>query len=126
MPESTPVKSSSRAWPTRICQALTVLSLGGRIHDPDDPMGKMFFNILATFAEFEVGLIRMCTRQGWLLAQGKLKGCQPKLSVKQQRELKRMHDTGEYSITGLGELFSVSRPTVYLTVNRIVAEQTRA
>lgn len=30
------------------------LSLGGTIYDPADPMGKMFFNILATFAEFEV------------------------------------------------------------------------
>jgi DNA invertase Pin-like site-specific DNA recombinase len=39
------------------------LSLGGRIYDPDDPIGKMFFNILATFAEFEVDLIRMRTRR---------------------------------------------------------------
>ena len=34
------------------------LSLGGTIYDPSDPMGKMFFNILATFAEFEVDLLR--------------------------------------------------------------------
>jgi len=27
------------------------LSLGGTIYDPADPLGKMFFNILATFAE---------------------------------------------------------------------------
>jgi len=30
------------------------LSVGGQIYDPTDPMGKMFFNILATFAEFSV------------------------------------------------------------------------
>ena len=30
------------------------LSLGGQIYKPDDPMGKLFFTILATFAEFEV------------------------------------------------------------------------
>ena len=54
-------------------------------------------------------------------AQRKLKGPQPKLSPKQQRELKRMHDTGEYTITDLGELFSVSRPTVYRTIDRAVA-----
>jgi hypothetical protein len=53
-------------------------------------------------------------------AQGKLKGRQPKLSPMQQRELKRMHQTGEYTISDLGELFSVSRPTVY----RTSAEQT--
>jgi DNA invertase Pin-like site-specific DNA recombinase len=34
------------------------LSLGGQVYDPTDPMGKMFFNILATFAEFEVDLLR--------------------------------------------------------------------
>jgi len=36
-----------------------------------------------------------------------------------------MHDTGEYSITDLGELFSVSRSTAYRTISRITAEQTK-
>ena len=57
------------------------LSLGGQVYDPTDPIGKMFFNILATFAE-----------------------------------LRRMHTSGDYSITDLAELFSVSRPTVYRTL----------
>lgn len=41
-------------------------SLDGQVYDPFDPMGKMFFNILATFtfAEFEVDLLRMRTREG--------------------------------------------------------------
>ena len=30
------------------------LALGPTTHDPNDPMGKMFFNILATRAEFRV------------------------------------------------------------------------
>src|ERR1700722_8142890 len=30
------------------------LSIGGTGYDPNDPMGKMFFNILATFAELAV------------------------------------------------------------------------
>jgi len=96
------------------------LSLGGQIYDPDDPMGKLFFNILATFAEFEVDLIRMRTREGMAVAraQGKLKGRQPRLSPMQQRELKRMHQSGEYTSSDLGEVFSVSRPTVYRTISR--------
>lgn len=100
-----------------------LLSLDGRTDDPDDPMGKMFFNILATFAEFEVDLIRMRTREGMAVAraQGKFKGRKPKLSAKQQRELRRMHATGEYTISDLGELFSVSRPTVYRTLKRTTA-----
>ena len=96
------------------------LALGSSIYDPADPMGKMFFNILATFAEFEGDLIRLRTREGMAIARarGKLRGKQPKLSDKQQRELRRMYDTGEYSISDLAELFSVSRPTVYRTLAR--------
>ncbi len=47
------------------------LSLGGQVYDPDDPMGKMFFNILATFAEFETDLLRMRTREGMAVARAK-------------------------------------------------------
>ena len=96
-------------------------ALGRNIHDPNDPMGKMFFNILATFAEFEADLIRMRTREGMAVARakGKLRGKQPKLSEKQQKELCRMHATGDYSIGDLAEVFAVSRPTVYRTLNRV-------
>lgn len=96
------------------------LALGASVYDPADPMGKMFFNILATFAEFESDLIRMRTREGMAIARakGKLRGKQPKLSDKQQKELCRMHGTGNYSISDLAEVFSVSRPTVYRTLKR--------
>jgi DNA invertase Pin-like site-specific DNA recombinase len=99
------------------------LSLGGVVHDPADPMGKMFFTILATFAEFEVDLLRMRTREGMKVAKAKghLRGKPPKLSEKQQRELVRMAGTGEYTIADLGDLFSVARTTVYRTLQR--AEQ---
>ena len=66
-------------------------------------------------------LIRLRTREGMAVAraQGKLRGKQPKLSERQQKKLRRMHDTGDYSISDLAELFSVSRPTVY----RVLARQ---
>ncbi|MFG2017153.1 recombinase family protein [Actinomadura geliboluensis] len=38
------------------------LSLGGSVYDPSDPMSKMFFNMLAVFAEFEADLLKMRTR----------------------------------------------------------------
>jgi DNA invertase Pin-like site-specific DNA recombinase len=96
------------------------LSLGGQVHDPTDPMGKLFFNILATFAEFEVDLLRMRTREGMAVARskGRLKGRQPKLSAKQQTELVRMRETGDHSVTDLAHIFSISRPTVYRTLTR--------
>lgn len=96
------------------------LALGASVHDPIDPMGKMFFNILATFAEFEADLIRMRTKEGMAIARakGKLKGKKPKLSDRRQTELRRMYDTGDYSISDLAELFDVSRPTVYRALRR--------
>ena len=100
------------------------LQLGSSVHDPTDPMGKMFFNILATFAEFEADLIRMRTREGMAVARarGKLRGKKPKLSDRQQRELRRMYDTDDYSVSDLAELFSISRPTVYRTLSRQAGE----
>lgn len=96
------------------------LALGGSVYDPGDPMGKMFFNILATFAEFEADLIRLRTREGMAIARakGKLRGKPPKLSLRQQKELRRMHGTGDYSISDLADVFSVSRPTVYRCLAR--------
>ena len=96
------------------------LALGASVHDPTDPMGKMFFNILATFAEFEADLVRMRTKEGMAIARakGRLKGKKPKLSDRRQTELRRMYDTGDYSISDLAELFDVSRPTVYRVLQR--------
>ncbi|MFD1938751.1 MULTISPECIES: recombinase family protein [Nonomuraea] len=96
------------------------LSLGGSIYDPADPMSKMFFNMLAVFAEFEADLLKMRTREGMAVARskGKLKGKQPKLTARQQAELVRMRASGEYSIADLMEMFSVGRATVYRVLER--------
>ena len=96
------------------------LSLGGTVYDPSDPMGKLFFNILATFAEFEVDLLRMRTREGMAVARakGRLKGRQPKLSAPRQAHLVKLHTAGEHTIAELAELFGVSRPTVYRVLER--------
>ena len=49
------------------------LALGWALYDPGDPMGKLFLNILATFAEFEADLSRMRTREGMAIARAKRK-----------------------------------------------------
>src|SRR3954465_11869892 len=99
------------------------LSLGGTSYDPSDPMGKMFFNILATFAEFEVDLLRMRTREGMTIARakGKLKGRAPKLSAARQAHLCKLHAAGKHTIVELAELFEVSRQTVYRVLERAQA-----
>jgi DNA invertase Pin-like site-specific DNA recombinase len=99
------------------------LSLGGSIYDPADPMSKMFFNMLAVFAEFEADLLKMRTREGMAVARsrGKLKGKTPKLTPRQQAELVRMHATGEYTIAELMEVFTIGRATVYRVLERAAA-----
>ena len=113
---SSPPSPSSRpiSWARCFQYPRHLRRVRGRSH------GQDVFNILATFAEFEADLIRMRTREGMAIARakGKLRGKQPKLSDRQQRELCRMHATGEYSISDIAELFSVSKPTVYCTRNR--------
>ncbi|MCQ3013835.1 recombinase family protein [Pseudomonas savastanoi] len=98
------------------------LQLGSSIHDPTDPMGKLFFNILATFAEFEADLIRMRTREGMAVARakGKLRGKKPKLSDRQQKELRRMYDTSNYSISDLAEQGSL-RLQIARSCDRVAA-----
>lgn len=96
------------------------LSIGGSIYDPADPLGKMFFNILATFAEFEVDLLQLRTREGMKVAKakGRLRGKQPKLSTTQEAHLVKLYDAGEHTSAELAELFGVARSTVYRAIQR--------
>jgi len=76
------------------------LSLGGSIHDPTDPVGRLLFNVLAAMvAEFEADLIRMRTREGMQVAKvkGRLRGKQPKLKPNQAKHLLELHDLGTYT-----------------------------
>lgn len=102
------------------------LSIGGSVHDPTDPMGKLLFNVLAMVAEFEGDLIRARTREGMKVAKakGRLRGKKPKLSKIQEAHLAKLHGTGEHTMGELAELFSVGRSTVYRALER-AEQQTR-
>lgn len=65
------------------------LSIGGSVHDPTDPVGRLLYNVLAMIAEFESDLIRMRTREGMKVAKakGRLRGKQPKLKPAQESHL---------------------------------------
>jgi DNA invertase Pin-like site-specific DNA recombinase len=97
------------------------LSIGGSIHDPSDPVGRLLFNVLAMVAEFESDLIRTRTREGMQVAKAKghLRGKQPKLTANQAKHLVELDDLGSYSTAELAELFGVSRSTVYRTPIRV-------
>lgn len=97
------------------------LNIGGSVHDPHDPMGKLMFNVLAMIAEFEADLIRLRTREGMKIARakGRLRGKQPKLTKAQHRHLFQLHQGGEHTSTELAELFGVARSTIYRTIERM-------
>jgi len=101
------------------------LSIGGSVHDPTDPTGRLLFNMLAMFAEFESDLIRARTREGMKVAarKGKLKGGKPKLSPAAERHLVALYRAGDHSISELCDLFSIGRATVYRAVDRHPAEE---
>lgn len=107
-----------------IAKELTVrevkLNLGGSIHDPGDPMGKLLFTTLAMVAEFEADLARMRTREGMKIAKakGRLRGKQPKLTLRQEAHLVALHQAGQHTSAELAELFGVARSTVYRAIER--------
>ncbi len=83
-------------------------------------MGRLLFNVLAMVAEFEGDLIRLRTREGMRVAKakGRLRGKQPKLNERQEAHLVALHRGGEHSIAELGDLFGVTRSTVYRAIQR--------
>ncbi len=110
----------ARAIVENLTQRQVKLSLGGSVHDPTDPVGRLLFNVLAMVAEFEGDLIRMRTREGMRVAKAKghLRGKQPKLNERQEAHLVALHRAGEHSVAELGDLFGVTRSTVYRAIER--------
>lgn len=98
----------------------TRLSIGGSIHDPADPTGKLSFGMLSLMAEFESDLIRARTREGMAEAKkaGRLKGKQPKLSALQRKRLLADYESGDYSANQLCEISGLSRSATYATLRR--------
>ena len=96
------------------------LNLGGSVHDPTDPTGRLLFNVLAMVAEFEADLASARTREGMAVAKAKghLRGKQPKLSPKQEAHLVSLWRAGGHTSLELAELFTVARSTVYRAIQR--------
>ena len=73
-------------------------TIGGSLQDPTDPVGRLLLNVLTMVAEFEADLISMRTREGMKVAKakGRLRGKQPKLTVRQEAHLAALHAGGDY------------------------------
>ena len=104
------------------------LRIGGSVHDPEDPTGRLLFNALAMVAEFESDLIRARTREGMRVAKakGRLKGKKPKLSPAIEGHLVAEYHSGDYTIAELSGRYSVGPATVYRAVGRAAAKSDAA
>jgi hypothetical protein len=93
------------------------LDIGGSVHNPDGPVGRLLFNVLAVIAEFASDLIKVRTWEGMKVAEakGRLRGKRPKLKPAQEARLVELWHAGTHTGT---ELFSVACPTVCRAVQR--------
>ena len=96
------------------------LNIGGSVHDLTGPVGRLLLTALSMVAEFEADLARARTREGLAMAKakGRLRGKPPKLKATQEAHLVKLWHDGDYSALELGELFNVSRATVYRAIQR--------
>lgn len=110
----------ARAIGDRLAAAGVRLSLGGEVYDPARAGGRHFFSLLATFAELEVDLVRLRTREGMAVARanGRLRGKQPKLNASQHAQLLALHTAGGHTISELAGRLGVSRATIYRALDR--------
>ena len=82
--------------------------------DTTTPEGRLFFTMVAAFAEFEHSMMRARTMDGLAAARarGRKGGRKAALSAKQSASIRTLH-VGGATVTDLAEQFGVSRPTIY-------------
>ena len=78
------------------------------------PEGKLFFTLVASFAEFEREIMRARTMDGLKAARarGKVGGRKSVMSVAKISTAKQMYSDGKY-VKEIAEVLGVSRPTIY-------------
>ncbi len=82
--------------------------------DTTTPEGKLFFTMVAAFAEFEHSMMRARTMDGLAAARarGRKGGRKAALTVKQVERIRKAYADGS-TVSELAEDFKVSRPTIY-------------
>ncbi|MEW5012255.1 recombinase family protein [Clavibacter michiganensis subsp. michiganensis] len=82
--------------------------------DTTTPEGRLFFTMMAAFAEFEHALMKGRTLDGLAAARerGRVGGRRPKLTELQMQAIRARYEAGE-GATALAASFNVSRPTIY-------------
>jgi len=104
------------------------LSIGGSVHDPTDPVGKLLFNALAMIAEFSVIWTR---RDGYLpevraaaRERGRLGGRPTALTPAKLKQARKMIRE-KTPLTEVAQVLGVSRATLYRRVPELAGVQRR-
>jgi DNA invertase Pin-like site-specific DNA recombinase len=97
--------------------------------DTSTAIGRMFFQILGSIAEFEHALMSERTMDGLAAARarGRTGGQKPKLGPRQVKIAQRMYEETSpdghraYTVAQIAAEFGVSRPTIYRHLDRSAA-----
>lgn len=83
--------------------------------DTSTPAGRFFFHTMAALAEMEADMIRERTMDGLeaARARGRVGGRKPKLSDAKAAEVRKMYAAKEKTVAEIGELFGITRESVY-------------
>jgi DNA invertase Pin-like site-specific DNA recombinase len=84
------------------------------------PEGKLFFTLVASFAEFEREIMRARTIDGLAAARarGRVGGRKPAMTQSKVAMAKKMYEEGRY-VKEIAEVLGVSRPTIYRALESI-------
>ena len=81
--------------------------------DTTTPEGKLFFTMIAAFAEFEHSMMKARTMDG--LAAARARGRKAKLTPQKVADIRQRYENQE-TVQSIADYFEVSRPTVYLAL----------
>ena len=77
--------------------------------------GKLFFTLIAAFAQFEHDLMVARTKDGLAAARarGRMGGRKPKLTEAQKKQVQTLYAAKELTVREIAALFNITPPTVY-------------
>lgn len=86
--------------------------------DTSTAEGRLFFTIVAAFAEFEHSIMQARTMDGLAAARarGRVGGRKPKMTAARIAEAKKLYAAQDKTVQEIADIFQVSRPTIYRAI----------